>query len=181
MGFYGSFATSAPAVRVLLLMGLRSAQTTLGQSVGNKPLAHARQGYIPTTCSPCCCRQAQRDAYAGSNESFTRTHCSPGRRTDIAGKRCNPNTNDLAHVPARQLYVTRNRRGKKKIKEKKSSRSTRRIHDGLQQGRKRDRELLENVIAPKNQRLPSAEHSQLAELLVSKHEELKQTLVIAAG
>ncbi|XP_054933186.1 mediator of RNA polymerase II transcription subunit 4 isoform X1 [Dermacentor andersoni] len=43
------------------------------------------------------------------------------------------------------------------------------------------KELFENIIAPKNQRLSAAEHSQLAELLVSKDEELKHTLVIAAG
>ncbi|KAH8041206.1 hypothetical protein HPB51_013866 [Rhipicephalus microplus] len=43
------------------------------------------------------------------------------------------------------------------------------------------KELFENIIAPKNQRLSAAEHGQLAELLVAKDEELKQTLVIAAG
>lgn len=43
------------------------------------------------------------------------------------------------------------------------------------------KELFENLIAPKNQRLSATEHSQLAELLVAKDEELKQTLVVAAG
>ncbi|EEC01181.1 mediator of RNA polymerase II transcription subunit, putative [Ixodes scapularis] len=40
------------------------------------------------------------------------------------------------------------------------------------------RELFENIIAPRSQRLTSSEHAQLAELLVAKDEELKQTLVV---
>ncbi|CAN7996952.1 unnamed protein product [Ixodes hexagonus] len=41
------------------------------------------------------------------------------------------------------------------------------------------KELFENIIAPRSQRLTSTEHAQLAELLVAKDEELKQTLVVA--
>ncbi|XP_064456068.1 mediator of RNA polymerase II transcription subunit 4-like [Ornithodoros turicata] len=41
------------------------------------------------------------------------------------------------------------------------------------------KELLENIIAPKTQRLTSTERSQLAELLVAKDEEIKRTLVTA--
>lgn len=42
------------------------------------------------------------------------------------------------------------------------------------------KELLENLIAPKNQKLSGAEQQQLAELLVSKDQEMKSTLKLAS-
>lgn len=41
------------------------------------------------------------------------------------------------------------------------------------------KELIENTIAPKHQKLSSAEHSQITELLVMKDKELKETLKLA--
>lgn len=42
------------------------------------------------------------------------------------------------------------------------------------------KELIENTIAPKHQKISSADHAQLVELLVSKDKELKSTLQLAA-
>ncbi|KXJ82280.1 hypothetical protein RP20_CCG014549 [Aedes albopictus] len=42
------------------------------------------------------------------------------------------------------------------------------------------KELIENTIAPKHQKMSSADHGQLVELLVSKDKELKATLQLAA-
>ncbi|XP_062535391.1 mediator of RNA polymerase II transcription subunit 4 [Armigeres subalbatus] len=42
------------------------------------------------------------------------------------------------------------------------------------------KELIENTIAPKHQKMSSVEHAQLVELLVSKDKELKATLQLAA-
>ncbi|XP_055547219.1 mediator of RNA polymerase II transcription subunit 4 [Wyeomyia smithii] len=42
------------------------------------------------------------------------------------------------------------------------------------------KELIENTIAPKHQKMSSADHSQLVELLVSKDKEMKSTLQLAA-
>lgn len=42
------------------------------------------------------------------------------------------------------------------------------------------RELLENLIQPKNKRLGAQEHQELAELLIGKDEELKEALELAA-
>lgn len=42
------------------------------------------------------------------------------------------------------------------------------------------RELIENTIAPKHQKISSGDHGQLVELLVSKDKELKSTLQLAA-
>lgn len=42
------------------------------------------------------------------------------------------------------------------------------------------RELIENTIAPKNQKISSHEHTQLVELLVSKDSELKNVLQLAS-
>ncbi|XP_058811750.1 mediator of RNA polymerase II transcription subunit 4 [Topomyia yanbarensis] len=42
------------------------------------------------------------------------------------------------------------------------------------------KELIENTIAPKHQKISSADHSQLVELLVSKDREMKSTLQLAA-
>lgn len=42
------------------------------------------------------------------------------------------------------------------------------------------KELIDNTIAPKHQKISSADHAQLVELLVSKDKELKSTLQLAA-
>ncbi|EDS38965.1 mediator complex subunit 4 [Culex quinquefasciatus] len=42
------------------------------------------------------------------------------------------------------------------------------------------KELIENTIAPKHQKISSADHAQLVELLVSKDKEMKSTLQLAA-
>lgn len=42
------------------------------------------------------------------------------------------------------------------------------------------RELIENTIAPKHQKISSNEHTQLVQLLVSKDNELKSVLQLAA-
>ncbi|XP_055607203.1 mediator of RNA polymerase II transcription subunit 4 [Uranotaenia lowii] len=42
------------------------------------------------------------------------------------------------------------------------------------------KELIENTIAPKHQKMSSTDHAQLVELLVSKDKELKSTLQLAA-
>ncbi|KAL5273208.1 MED4 family protein [Megaselia abdita] len=42
------------------------------------------------------------------------------------------------------------------------------------------KELIENALAPKHQKISSAEHTALVELLVSKDEELKKLLALAA-
>lgn len=42
------------------------------------------------------------------------------------------------------------------------------------------RELIENTIAPKNQKISSHEHNQLVELLVSKDSDLKNVLQLAS-
>lgn len=42
------------------------------------------------------------------------------------------------------------------------------------------RELIENALAPKHQKISSPEHTALVELLVAKDEELKKLLALAA-